>query len=128
RRGDGSQVDGFLEVAEREGWQVVPACSYTATPSGLVEDAVVDAFFADLMPRAERAAAEGIDAVFLSLHGAMASRSIDDVEGEVLRRLRSVPGLRTAPVFGVFDLHANLTEAMTTLADGLVCYRENPHV
>lgn len=128
RRGDGSQVDGFLEVAERAGWEVVPACNYTATPSGRVEDAVVDAFFADLMPRAERAAADGVDAVFLSLHGAMVSHALDDVEGEVIARLRAVPGLAAVPVFGVFDLHANLTEAMTRLADGLVCYRENPHV
>jgi microcystin degradation protein MlrC len=128
RRGDGSQVDGFLEVAGRAGWEVVPACNYTATPSGRVEDAVVDAFFADLMPRAERAAADGVDAVFLSLHGAMVSQSHDDVEGELLARLRAVRGLATVPVFGVFDLHANLTDAMTRLADGLVCYRENPHV
>jgi microcystin degradation protein MlrC len=128
RRGDGSQVDGFLEVAGREGWEVVPACSYTATPSGRVEDAVVDAFFVDLMPRAERAARDGIDAIYLSLHGAMVSESIEDVEGEVLRRLRSVHGLDRVPLFGVFDLHANLTEAMARLADGLVCYRENPHI
>lgn len=128
RRGDGSQMDGFLEVADREGWQIVPTCSYTATPSGRVEDAVVEAFFADLMPRAERAARQGIDAIYLSLHGAMVSQSVDDVEGELLRRLRTVPGLGDVPLFGVFDLHANLTEAMTRLADGLVCYRENPHI
>ena len=99
-RGNGSAMDGFLEVADAEGWQVVPACSYTATPSGRVEDAVVDAFFADLMPRAERAAADGVDAVYLSLHGAMVSQSLDDVEGELLARLRAVPGLATVPVFG----------------------------
>ena len=128
RRGDGSQVDGFLEVADREAWEIVPACSYTATPSGRVADAVVDAFFADLMPRAARAAEAGVDAVYLSLHGAMVSQSCDDVEGALLARLRAVPGLASVPVFGVFDLHANLTEAMTRLADGLVCYRENPHV
>jgi microcystin degradation protein MlrC len=58
----------------------------------------------------------------------MVSESIDDVEGEVLRRLRAAPGLSQVPLFGVFDLHANLTEAMTQLADGLVCYRENPHI
>ncbi len=128
RRGDGSQIDGFLEVADRNGWEVIPSCSYTATPSGLVEDAVFDTFWADLRPRAENAAARGVDAVFLSLHGAMVTASYADVEGELLRRLRSIDGLATIPIFGVFDLHANLTEAMTTLADGLVCYRENPHI
>src|SRR5215469_14099163 len=29
RRGDGSQVDGFLSVAEREGWELVPSAVYT---------------------------------------------------------------------------------------------------
>ncbi len=128
RRGDGSQVDGFLEVADREGWEIVPTCSYTATPSGRVEDAVLDAFWADLMPRVERAAKESVDAVYLSLHGAMVTEGVDDVEGELLARLRAVPGLEGLPILGVFDLHANQTEAMTSLANGLVCYRENPHI
>lgn len=128
RRGDGSQIDGFLEVADREGWEIVPTCSYTATPSGRVEDAVLDAFFADLMPRVERAAEEGVDAVYLSLHGAMVTESVDDVEGELLARLRSVPELARKPIFGVFDLHANQSAAMTSLANALVCYRENPHI
>lgn len=128
RRGDGSQVDGFLEVADREGWQVIPTCSYTATPSGRVEDAVLDAFWADLMPRAEHAARDGVDAVFLSLHGAMVTESVDDVEGALLERLRGLPGLSDVPIFGVFDLHANQTAAMAALANGLLCYRENPHI
>ncbi len=128
RRGDGSQVDGFLEVADREGWEVVPTCSYTATPSGRVEDAVLEAFWADLMPRAERAARDGVDAIYLSLHGAMVTESVDDVEGALLARLRGLPTLSNVPIFGVFDLHANQTEAMISLANGLVCYRENPHI
>jgi len=128
RRGDGSQVDGFLEVADREGWQVVPLCSYTATPSGRVADAVLDAFWADLMPGALRAAETGIDAIYVSLHGAMVTETVDDVEGALLARLRAIPGLADLPVFGVFDLHANQTAAMTRLANGLVCYRENPHI
>lgn len=128
RRGDGSQVDGFLEVADREGWDIVPICSYTATPSGRVDDAVLEAFWSDLMPRAERAAKQGVDAVYLSLHGAMVTESVDDVEGALLARLRAVHGLADVPIFGVFDLHANQTEAMAALANGLVCYRENPHI
>ena len=36
RRGDASQVDGFLSVAEREGWEVVPSAVYTGGASGTV--------------------------------------------------------------------------------------------
>ncbi|MCL4187802.1 MAG: M81 family metallopeptidase [Rhodobacteraceae bacterium] len=126
-RGDGSMLDGFLEVAERERWEVVPAVFYRATPSGTVADAVVDAFLADLLPRAAAAARAGVDAVYLVLHGAMSAESHPDVEGEVLARLRAVPGLERLPLFGAFDLHANLSQRMIGLADALVCFRNNPH-
>jgi microcystin degradation protein MlrC len=125
-RGNGSMIDGVLEVAAREGWQVIAGASYAATPSGMVEDAVVAAFLDDLS--ATVAGAGRIDGVFLALHGAMVSQSLADVEGAVLERLRALPGLAEVPVFGVFDLHANMTAAMARHADCLVSYRENPHI
>ncbi|RYE10538.1 MAG: M81 family peptidase [Hyphomicrobiales bacterium] len=128
RRGDGSQIDGFIEVADREGWEIVPACSYTAMPSGRVDDVVWASFWADLDAIAERAGREGVDAIYLSLHGAMVTQSLDDPEGEMIARLRAMPGLADVPLFGVFDLHANFTPAMASGASGLVCYRENPHI
>ena len=124
-RGNGSTIDGFLEVAASRGWEVVPACAYAAMPSATVEDAVFDAFWRDLRQAAEAAP---FDAVFLSLHGAMVCRSRPDSEGALLETLRRLPGLGEVPVFGVFDLHANMTPAMAAHADGLVCYRENPHI
>jgi microcystin degradation protein MlrC len=123
-RGDGSQIDGFLEVAAAQGWEVVPVCAWAATPSGRVTDRAMAAFWAEALPGA---ASARVDAVFLSLHGAMVGESLDDVEGELLSRLRAMPNLRDVPIFGVFDLHANLSARMTALADALVCYRENPH-
>ena len=127
RRGDGSQIDGFFEVADRAGWTVLPTASYTAMPSGLVTADVFEAFWSDVEPSARLAARSGVDAIFLSLHGAMVTQSLEDPEGELLRRLRSVRGFEHKPIFGVFDLHANFTDAMSGLSNGLVCYRENPH-
>ena len=127
RRGDGSQIDGFLEVADAAGWTVLPTAAYTAMPSGIVTADVFDAFWQDVEPVATRAAQDGVDGIFVSLHGAMVSETLDDVEGELLARLRGIAGLADKPLFGVFDLHANFTAAMAGHADGLVCYRENPH-
>lgn len=127
RRGDGSMSCGFLEVADAAGWEVVPTAFWSATPSGTVADSVPEGFWAEVEPMARKAAREGIDAVFLLLHGAMISQSEPDVEGALLARLRAVPGLEAVPVFGPFDLHATLTRRMIALSDGLVCYRENPH-
>jgi microcystin degradation protein MlrC len=128
RRGDGSQIDGFLEVVDRVGFEVIPTAAYTAMPSGMVEADVFEAFWRDVEPRAAAAARAGVDAIYLSLHGAMVTEAIEDVEGELLHRLRSVAGLADVPLFGVFDLHANFTQAMADRASSLVCYRENPHI
>ncbi len=127
KRGDGSPTDGFLEEAERQGFDVVPTLDARATPSGTVADAAFEAFWAEFERRARPALAAGIDGIFLILHGAMATQSLTDPEGELLRRLRALPGAAALPVFGVLDLHANVSAAMCSLANGLVTYRENPH-
>lgn len=127
KRGDGSPTDGFLEEAERQGFEVVPTLDARATPSGTVADAAFETFWAEFEHRARPALAAGIDGVFLILHGAMATQSLADPEGELLGRLRGLPGAENLPVFGVLDLHANVTAAMCRRANGLVTYRENPH-
>jgi microcystin degradation protein MlrC len=128
RRGDGSQIDGFLEVAEREGWDLIPTVAYTAMPSGIVTADVFETFWRDVEAVARPAASRGVDGVYLSLHGAMVTEELMDPEGELLSRLRNLPGLAAVPLFAVFDLHANFSEAMARNANGLVCYRENPHI
>jgi len=127
RAGDGSQIAGFLDVAAREGWHVVPAISYEAFPSGVVEHAAFEAFCSDLMPIIRAAIIDGLDGIFLSLHGAMVTTAEEDPEGALLRRIRALPGAEVLPIFGVFDLHASFTPAMAQSADGLLGYRENPH-
>ncbi|CEJ10530.1 hypothetical protein BN1110_00806 [bacterium YEK0313] len=128
RRGDGSTVDGFLEVAETEGWVVVPTVDYTALPSGTVEQAVFDQFLAECEAGVKAALAAGrLDGIWLALHGAMVTEACTDPEGALLARIRSIPGCADIPVFGVFDLHANFTAAMADHANALVAYRENPH-
>jgi len=121
--GDASPLGGVLEYAESSGWDVVPSADYRAQPSATVADEVVEAFWQDFGPLA---LAGDFDAVFLVLHGAMASQSHPSVEHEIFMRLRTA--LKTMPlVFGVLDLHANLSEFTACCFNGLVAYRENPH-
>lgn len=127
RRGDGSTIDGFLEVAAAQGWTVVPVADYAALPSGLVTHDVFEAFWAELRTALEAALACGLDGIWLALHGAMVTTECPDPEGELLARLRAVPGAGHLPVFAVFDLHANFSSVMARHANGLVAYRENPH-
>lgn len=127
RAGDGSIVDGFLSVAARKSWRVVPGAMYEAMPSGTVDHAVFEEFWAELHPALCNAIHAGLDAIFVTLHGAMVTTAQSDPEGELLRRIRSVPGAEALPLFGVFDLHGNLSQTMARHADGFICYRENPH-
>jgi len=121
--GDASPLGGALEYADSQGWQIIPTIDIRATPSGTVEDEVFDFWWSDFASRWD----PDCDAVYLVLHGAMVCESHLDVEGELLRRLRALPGDHGKPVFGVYDLHTHFTPAMAEHADALVAYRENPH-
>lgn len=124
--GDGSPIRGVLEAAEERGWELIPAVDMRAMPGPTVSDAVVDLFWAEFRAVADAEAEEGIDGVFLVLHGSTVSESVQDVEGEILRRIRGIEHLADAPVCGVMDPHANFTEAMARQSDGLAAHRENP--
>jgi microcystin degradation protein MlrC len=126
RRGDASTVDGFLNVVARENWRVVPLLEIGAMPSGTLDHAVFEAFWTEFERGARAAMDRGLDGVWLALHGAMVTTGSLDPEGELLARIRALPGFDRLPLFGVFDLHATFTPAMARHADALVGYRENP--
>src|SRR5262245_19608900 len=79
--GDGSPLGGFLEVANRHSWQVLPTVDYRATPGPTVDDTVFEQFWSEFRSRAEPELAQGVDGIFVGLHGAMVSSSFEDVEG-----------------------------------------------
>ncbi|MBO9605239.1 MAG: M81 family metallopeptidase [Paenibacillaceae bacterium] len=128
KAGDGSMVDGFLSVAAREGWDVVAGSFYDAGASGTADHAVFELFWEELATLLARAIPDGLDAIFLVLHGAMVTTEHPDPEGELMRRIRATPGAEALPLYAVLDLHGNLSAAMGEHADCLVCYRENPHI
>ncbi len=121
--GDSSPLGGALECANRFGWEVVPGIDYRAQPSATVADEVWECFWQELAPLLTC----GLDAVYLILHGAMVTATCPDVEGALLRKIRSSPGCEGIPIFGVFDLHAHFSRSMAEHANCLVAYRENPH-
>ena len=125
--GDGSPLCGALEVADQENWNLVPIIDLRATPSGIVDDAVVDLFWDVFRSVAEREIPRGIDGILLILHGAMASVSHADVEGELISRIRALPGAERIPICGVLDLHGNISRPTAELTEGLIAYRQNPH-
>src|SRR6201985_1240785 len=116
---------GFVDVAEANGWELIPTIACGASPSAHVTE---DAFERIVKVMVDGIAAAGpLDAVYLDLHGAMVTEHLDDGEGEILARVRRVIG-KDLPLVTSFDLHANVTPEMMEHADALIAYRTYPHV
>ena len=126
-RGDGSPLAGALDIADERGWEVIPTIDARATPSGTVEDNVFEQFWSELRAAAEPALQQGLDGIYLVLHGAMATETIRDPEGELIRRLRALPNGNEVPIGGVLDLHGNISREFSENTQAFVAYRKNPH-
>lgn len=126
-RGDGSPLAGVLDIADERGWDLIPTIDARATPSGTVEDAAFEQFWSELQPLAASALQAGLDGIYLVLHGAMATETIRDPEGELIRRLRSLPRGERVPIGGVLDLHGNISREFAESTQAFVAYRKNPH-
>ncbi len=127
-RGDGSPLAGFLKVADESDWSVTPIIDLRATPGGIVEDEVFDHFWTSLESVARPLlGSQEVDGIFLVLHGAMVTRSIPDVEGELISRIRQLPGAESVPICGILDLHGNISQRTIEQTQGLIAYRNNPH-
>ena len=120
-------VGGFIDAAKREGWQLLPSVWAGATPSSYVTRDAFERICGDLVDDVRAALPKGLDGVYLDLHGAAVAEHADDSEGELIARIRAVVGPRV-PIVASLDLHANVTERMLHLADGLVAYRTYPHI
>ncbi|MEM7170389.1 MAG: M81 family metallopeptidase [Pseudomonadota bacterium] len=116
---------GFVEQAQKDGWDLVPLLWCSAEPSSYVSrdafERVTAMFCEDL------AAAGPLDGLYLDLHGAMVCDHEEDGEGALLARLRDLVGL-DLPIFISLDLHANVTQRMVELADGITIFRTYPHL
>lgn len=120
-------MGGFVRGAHARGHALRPSVWAGATPSAHVTEHAFERIAAEIVEDLRRAVDDGIDGVYLDLHGAAVAEHVDDCEGELLERVRAVVGPRR-PVVASLDLHANLGERMVRLADALIAYREYPHV
>jgi len=122
---DGSKTNagGFLEIARREGWEILPTIMASAGPSAPTDGETFGWIKASLIAQLKR---QPVDAMFLSMHGAMLVEGLDDPEGELLGAIKQTIGDK--PVVVTLDLHANNTEYKAAMSDAVFGYDTNPHV
>ena len=120
--GTATCVGGFLRAAAERGATVSMPIVASAPPSGPVEDDAYEYIAERILAAAE----QGPDAILLELHGAMVTRSHEDGEGELLRRLRQVaPDI---PLGVSLDMHANVYPDMVACSTVISGYQTYPHI
>jgi microcystin degradation protein MlrC len=126
-RGLNTELTGALDVFRAQAEiEVVPAYSVRAiTSGGPTAQADYERIIGEFLQALR--AAPPVDAVYFSLHGAMASELEPDPEGYLLQEARKFVGPQT-PIVASFDLHGILTERILENADAIVAFHTYPHV
>src|SRR5947207_3126400 len=122
-RGTGSGLGAYLDLAKREKAEIVLPIAAGAPPSRPVEDAAFEHMAGVICEAVKKG---GYDGMFLDLHGAMVTESLEDGEGELLRRIRAIDP--TTPIAVALDMHANLYDAIIDYATVVTGYRTYPHI
>ena len=121
-------LGGFIDVALRDGHELVPSIAASTFPSGPV-DAEFYAWVRSRMIDAARHA-EALDGVLLALHGGMSvtgeGAEALDPEGDIVAALRDVLG-PDVPMAVVLDLHSDTTDLLLTNTSLTLAYNEEPH-
>lgn len=138
----GAEAPGFIRRAELSGFreavlttarrrvEALPLMSAWAVPGGPLSERCYDELVSRLLAHLELA--WPVDAVFLSMHGAMGAIGRKDPDGDLLETVRAwldkKAGDGPRPLIAVtLDLHAALTTKVERNADILCAYRTNPH-
>ena len=132
-RGNGSVKDAdgigvfhaeIKRLAAADGHTVVESLSAFAQPSGPTVRAIYEEYRDCILE--DLKAALPVDAVQLTLHGAMVAEGYDDCEGDLIERVRAIVGPKV-PVGAELDLHCHYSERMHRNADIIIAYKEYPH-
>ncbi|MER9256357.1 M81 family metallopeptidase [Mesorhizobium sp. M0598] len=117
-------IGGFIGAA-KDRYELVPLLWAAAEPTSFVSDDAFERIAGMICDGIARAGV--LDAIYLDLHGAMVVESYQDGEGELLRRVREIVG-QDIPIVISLDFHANVTDAMVELSDGITIFRTYPHI
>ncbi|OZI71736.1 M81 family metallopeptidase [Bordetella genomosp. 12] len=118
-----SGLGGYIEVARREGAQMVVPVAAESWPSSPTDAATHERLCGLILDEVRKG---GYDAILLDLHGAMVAEGVEDAEGDLLRRLREIDP--HTPVGVTLDMHANLYEDIVKNATVITGFHTYPHV
>lgn len=128
---EGSElVERYSVLSERGSHRAraewVPIVYARSIPGGAVERDVYEQLKWRILTGLAEQMDQGLDGLFLDIHGAMSVVGLDDAEGDLMRSIRDVIG--AAPfVSAAMDLHGNVSRQLIENLDIITCYRLAPH-
>lgn len=125
-RGSAKYIGGMIRAAEEDGVELVPISTMQITASAAIADEAMEQVLSKICAELTQVK-NSIDGVCIAMHGAGCSQTEFDMESYTLRALRKVIG-NEMPITASLDLHANMSEEMLQLSQGLFGIKENPHV
>lgn len=123
--GQETDVGGATAACARLGVEALPLMFTQAQPSATIARDTFEGFAEEITSGLQTAG--HIDAVVLLLHGAGVAEGFDDIEGELVARVREVVGNAT-PITASFDLHGNITQRMCDGLNGVFACHQYPHI
>lgn len=100
-----------------------------ALPGGIVSREGFEELLDEILVRLRditNSAFPRLHGLWFDIHGAMCVEGLDDVEAELLRRVRAVIGPHVI-VSASMDLHGNVSRELAHQTDLITCYRMAPH-
>ncbi len=126
-RDEGLELGGFLQAVDDTAGDkitVVPIIKARSTSGGPVRANLYRSMKDTLITGLKQI--DGLEGIYLSLHGAMGVEGMRDPEGDLLRGIREAIGSEI-PIGITHDLHACITESRVKDATFIVGYKTNPH-
>jgi microcystin degradation protein MlrC len=120
-------ISGFLDVAEKKGFEIIPTADIGFIHGGLIKNNIFE-YYRDLILK-EVEQVGRVDGYLFRLHGAMcAEEPYLDAEEKFLEALRGSPIVGDeVPIACTYDFHGNMTDLEVQLA--YPCgYNHNPHI
>ena len=121
--GTDSGLGGYIDVARREGAEIVVPVAAESWPSAPTDRDTYERLCGLILDEVRRG---GFDAILLDLHGAMVADGVEDAEGTLLARLREIDP--ATPVGVTLDMHANVYDDIVRHATVITGFHTYPHV
>lgn len=120
------EIAGALSVATAEGIELVPVFAADGGCGPTVSDETYEFLKARLLKELDEVLGE-VDGVYLRLHGAMVTQSLEDVEGDLILAIRSKVSV-DFPIAVSCDFHGHFTAKMAAATPLIAGYQTCPHI